>query len=122
MAYQDIGDIRDLPDFAGLKRDGDVPAGDRIYRMPYLDPQGRMTIAQWNTASFGPDYRLPPLEAIGEVFTWQVPSGVARGEVRMRATVYMTMVVSSVADYMELPAAEKEPRVMGTTEVTLLVR
>ena len=122
MAYQDIGDIRDLPDFAGLKRDGDVPSGDRIYRMPYLDPQGRMTVAQWNTASFGPDYRLPPLEAIGEVFTWQVPSGVARGEVRMRATVYMTMVVSSVADYMKLPAVEKEPVVMGTTEVTVLVR
>ena len=122
MAYQDIGDIRGLPDFAGLKRDGDVPTGDRIYRMPYLDPQGRMTVAQWNTASFGPDYRLSPLEAIGEVFTWQVPSGVATGEVLMRATVYMTMVVSSVADYMKLPAAEKEPMVMGTTEVTVLVR
>ena len=38
-----------------------VPAGDRIFRLPYLDPQGRMTIAQWNTASFGPDYRLAPL-------------------------------------------------------------
>ena len=38
MAYQDIGD---------------VPDGDRIFRMPYFDPQGRMTVAQWNTASFG---------------------------------------------------------------------
>ncbi len=122
MAYQDIGDIRGLEDFAGLSRDGDVPAGDRIYRMPYLDPQGRMTVAQWNTASFGPDYRLPPLEAIGETFTWQVPTGAAKGEVKVSATAYMTMVVSSVADYMKLPAAEKEAMVMGTTEVTVVVK
>jgi hypothetical protein len=34
MAYQDIGDIRGLADFAGLLRDGDVPPGDRIFRLP----------------------------------------------------------------------------------------
>jgi len=122
MAYQDIGDIRGLSNFTGLSRDGDVPAGDRIYRMPYLDPQGRMTIAQWNTASFGTDYRLPPLEAIGETFTWQLPPDLSRGEVEIRATVYMTMVVSSVVDYLKLPDAEKEPTVMGETEVTVVVR
>ncbi len=122
MAYQDIGDIRGLKNFAGLSRDGDVPSGDRIFRMPYLDPQGRMTVAQWHTASFGPDYRLPPLEGIGEVFTWRLPSGVARGDLKIRATVYMTLVVSSVVDYMKLPAAEKEPMVMGTTEITAVVR
>lgn len=122
MAYQDIADIRGLSNFAGLSRDGDVPAGDRIYRMPYLDPKGRMTIAQWNTASFGPDYRLPPLQARGETFTWQVPANVAKGPVKVTATVYMTMVVSSVVDYMKTPASEKEPMAMGTTEVTLLVK
>ena len=122
MAYQDIGDIRGLTNFTGLSRDGDVPAGDRIYRMPYLDPQGRMTIAQWNTASFGPDYRLPPLEAIGETFTWQLPPDLSRGEVEIRATVYMTMVVSSVVDYLKLPDAEKEPIVMGETEITVVGR
>lgn len=122
MAYQDIGDIRGLDSFRGLSRDGDVPAGDRIYRMPYLDPAGRMTTAQWNTASFGPDYRLPPLEAIGETFSWRPSPDVARGDVTITGTVYMTMVVSSVVDYMKLPAAEKEPMVMGTTEVTVLVK
>ena len=63
LAYQDIGDIQGLAGFAGLKRDGEVPAGDRIFRLPYLDPKGRMTIAQWNTASFGPTTgwrRSPP--------------------------------------------------------------
>jgi len=121
MAYQDIGDIKGLEKFAGLSRDGEVPAGNRIFRMPYLDPKGRMTIAQWNTASFGPDYRLPPLEAKGETFTWQLPPDIAKGEVRVTATVYMTLVVSSVVDYMKIPAKEKEPMVMGATEVTLLV-
>jgi len=122
MAYQDVGDIKGLENFAGLSRDGDVPAGDRIYRMPYLDPQGRMTIAQWNTASFGPDYRLPPLEAIAETFTWRLPADVPKGDLHIRATVYMTLVVSSVVDYLKLPAAEKEPVAMGTTEIALRVR
>jgi hypothetical protein len=122
MAYQDIGDIRGIADFAGLSRDGEVPDGNRIYRMPYLDPQGRMTIAQWNTASFGVDYRLPPLQAIAESFTWQLPADVSDGEVAIRATFYMTKVVSSVVDYMKLPAAEKEPMLMAKTEVTVVVK
>ena len=81
-----------------------------------------MTIAQWNTAAFGPDYRLPPLEARGETFTWSLPADVSPGELEIRATVYMTMVVSSVADYMKLPSTEKEPRVMGETQVEIVVR
>jgi hypothetical protein len=68
LAYQDTGDIKGLSGFEGLKRDGNVPAGDRIFRLPYLDPKGRMTIAQWNTASFGPDYRLAPLQAVNETY------------------------------------------------------
>ena len=56
-----------------------VPAGDRIFRLPYLDPKGRMTIAQWNTASFGPDYRLAPLQAVSETFTWKLPAEPAAG-------------------------------------------
>ena len=79
MAYQDIGLIQDIADFPGLKRDGQVPPGDRIFRMPYLDPQGRMTVAQWNTASFGPDYRLAPLTARNETFTWALPEELPEG-------------------------------------------
>ncbi len=122
LSYQDLGDIRGIAKFPGLARDGDVPAGDRIFRMPYLDAEGRMTIAQWNTASLGPDYRLPPLQAIGETFTWQLPPDIAKGETTIRAIVYMTRVVSSVVDYMKIPAVEKQPTVMGETQVTLLVR
>jgi hypothetical protein len=109
MAYQDIGDIKGLEGFAGLKRDGDVPAGDRIFRMPYFDPQGRMTVAQWNTASFGTDYRLAPLRAVNETFSWTLPADVASGEVVVTARVYYSKLVSSVADYLGVPEEEAEP-------------
>jgi hypothetical protein len=109
LAYQDIGDIQDLEGFEGLKRDGDVPPGDRIFRLPYLDPEGRMTISQWNTASFGPDYRLPPLEAVPETFTWTVPDTVPAGELVITGTVYYSRLVSSVAKHLGVPAEEAEP-------------
>lgn len=108
-AYQDIGDIKGLEGFAGLKRDGEVPAGDRIFRLPYLDEQGRMTVAQWNTAGFGTDYRLAPLEAKNETFTWMLPDDLPAGTVTVTATVWYSKLVSSVADYMGVPAEEAEP-------------
>lgn len=49
--------------------------------MPYLDPQVRMTVAPWHTANLGPDYRLPPLEAKNETFTWPLPKTMAPGKV-----------------------------------------
>jgi len=109
LAYQDIGDIKGLDGFPGLLRDGDVPEGDRIFRMPYLDPQGRMTIAQWNTAAFGPDYRLAPLQAVTESFTWTLPEEIPLGEVTVTARVYYSRLVSSVAEYLKVPAEEYEP-------------
>ncbi len=113
LAYQDIGDILGLESFAGLARDGQVPSGDRIFRLPYLDPAGRMTIAQWNTASFGTDYRLPPLQARNETFTWKLPPDVAAGPVRVRATVWYALLASSVAEYLGVPKEEAESVKMG---------
>ncbi len=121
MAYQDIGDIRNLPGFAGLKRDGDVPAGDRIFRLPYLDPQGRMTIAQWNTAGFGPDYRLAPLVAVPENYTWTLPADLPAGEVRVTATAYYSRLVSSVAAFLGVPEGEGAPVVMSTAAASFTV-
>ena len=106
LAYQDIGEIKGIADFPGLIRDGEVPAGDRIFRLPYLDPQGRMTIAQWNTASFGPDYRLAPLQAVRETFTWTVPDAAEPGPMTVHATVYFSRLVSSVAEYLGVPEEE----------------
>ncbi|MCA9750782.1 MAG: NapC/NirT family cytochrome c, partial [Gemmatimonadetes bacterium] len=103
-AYQDLGEIQGLANFAGLPRDGEVPAGDRIFRLPYLDPKGRMTIAQWNTASFGPDYRLAPLAAVNETFTWKLPADLASGPVQVRAEVWYSRLVSSVGEHLGVPA------------------
>ena len=118
LAYQDIGDIQGLSGFAGLKRDGDVPDGDRIFRLPYLDPKGRMTVAQWNTASFGVDYRLAPLQAVVENFTWKMPAEVAPGPVTVTAQVWYSRLVSSVAEYMKVPASEYEPVLMNSHSTT----
>ena len=121
MAYQDIGDIKGLAGFAGLKRDGEVPDGDRIFRLPYLDPQGRMTIAQWNTASFGPDYRLAPLSAVNETFTWKLPDDVAPGPVTVTAEVWYSRLVSSVAEYLKVPREESQPVLMNSHTTTFTV-
>ncbi len=109
LAYQDIGDIKGLEGFPGLKRDGDVPEGDRIFRLPYLDPKGRMTVAQWNTASLGPDYRLAPLKAVNETYTWKLPETMAVGRVTITATVWYSRLVSSVAVFLKVPRDEYIP-------------
>jgi hypothetical protein len=121
LAYQDIGDIQGKPGFPGLKRDGEVAEGDRIFRLPYLDPQGRMTIAQWNTASFGPDYRLAPLAAVNETFTWTLPQDIAPGNVTVTAEVWYSRLVSSVAEYLEVPREESEPVRINSHATTFTV-
>jgi hypothetical protein len=106
LAYQDLGEIQGISGFPGLERDGQVPAGDRIFRMPYLDPKGRMTVAQWNTASFGPDYRLAPLRSVTEMYSWTLPADTAKGPTKVTATVWYSRLVSSVAEHMKVPAEE----------------
>ena len=122
MAYQDIGDIKGIENFEGISRDGNVPAGDRIFRLPYLDEQGRMTVAQWNTAAFGTDYRLAPLQAKNETFSWALPEDLPAGTVTVTATVWYSKLVSSVAEYMGVPAEEAEPVMMGTHSTTIEVK
>ncbi len=122
LAYQDIGDIQEIENFKGLLRDAPVPAGDRIFRLPYLDPKGRMTVAQWNTAAFGPDYRLKPLQAVNESFSWSLPEGVAPGPVTVTATVWYSRVVASVAQFLEIPAEEFAPVKMSDHAVTIEVK
>ena len=121
LAYQDLGDIQGLADFKGVRRDGPVPVGDRIYRLPYFDPEGRMTIAQWNTAAFGTDYRLPPLEARTETFTWELPGDVATGPLEVTAKVYYSRLVSSVAQHLGVPEEEYAPVEIAAHETMLTV-
>jgi len=107
LAYQDMGIPLERPDFAGVQRDG-IPLGDRIFRMPYLDPQGRMTIMQWNTASFGVDYRIGPRETKLETFTWEMPADIALGRVTIEARLNYQKLVRPVAEFLDVPEDESE--------------
>ena len=107
LAYQDMGIALNQPDFPGVQRDG-VPVGDRIFRMPYFDPQGRMTIQQWNTKSLGVDYRIGPRETKIETFTWQLPDDIALGKVYFTAELNYSKLVKPVADFLKVPAEESE--------------
>ena len=112
LAYQDMGIALDDPNFAGVQRDA-IPVGDRIFRKPYLDPQGRMTIQQWNTASFGPDYRLGPKETKIETYTFKLPFDIAEGPVKVTATVNYQKLITSVGEYLGVPAEEMETIKVG---------
>jgi hypothetical protein len=107
LAYQDMGIALNNPSFPGVQRDG-IPIGDRIFRMPYFDPQGRMTIQQWNTKSQGVDYRLGPRETKIETFTFQVPDSIAPGQLKVVATLNYQKLVKPVADFLNVPADEAE--------------
>ncbi|MCB2198742.1 NapC/NirT family cytochrome c [bacterium] len=120
LAYQDMGLPLDKPDFEGVRRDGSVQVGDRIFRMAYLDPQGRVTIQQWNTKTFGPDYRIGPRETKLETFTYDLPFEVAPGELTVTATLYYSKLVSSVAELLGVPD-EAEPYLVNEHSTTLTI-
>ncbi len=107
LAYQDMGIPLDDPAFPGVQRDG-VPVGNRIFRMPYFDPQGRMTIMQWNTKSLGVDYRIGPRETKLETFTFQVPDVIEPGPMTVTATLNYQKLVKPVADFLKVPDDEEE--------------
>lgn len=113
LAYQDMGIPKGIPDFKGVQRDG-VPFGDRIFRMPYFDPQGRMTIMQWNTKSLGVDYRIGPRETKIETFTWQLPDDIPLGKITFKAQLNYQRLVKPVADFLNVPEEETEIVVVNT--------
>lgn len=113
LAYQDMGIPLKDPNFAGLQRD-DIPEGSRIFRMPYFDSQGRMTIQQWNTASQGVDYRIGPRETKIESFSFRIPENLKSKQLKFQATLYYQLLVSSVAKYLKVPSEEYEPFVVNT--------
>lgn len=113
LAYQDLSIPLGKPDFPGLQRDG-VPEGDRIFRMPYLDPDGNMTIMQWYTKSLGVDYRIGPRETKIETFTFDVPEDAALGKMTFNARLNYQLLVKPVADYLNVPEEESEIILVNT--------
>ncbi len=107
LAYQDMAIALDDPNFKGVQRDG-IPIGDRIFRMAYFDPQGRMTIQQWNTKSLGVDYRIGPRETKLETFSFVVPENAAKGKLEISATLNYQLLVKPVADFLGVPEEESK--------------
>jgi hypothetical protein len=120
LAYQDMGIPLDIPDFQGVQRDG-VPEGDRIYRLPYFDPQGRMTIMQWNTASLGPDYRIGPRETKLETFTWTVPDTAAPGTLVVKATLNYQKLPMPIVEFLGVPKEEAQVIEVNSHQATVTV-
>ncbi len=120
LAYVDMGVPKGIADFKGVQRDG-VPVGDRIFRMPYLDPNGIMTIMQWNTAKLGVDYRIGPRETKIETFTWELPEDIPVGKVTFKAELNYQKLVKPVADFLGVPEDESEIVPVNTAETWIEV-
>jgi hypothetical protein len=118
LAYQDMGIALGDPDFEGVQRDG-IPIGDRIFRMPYFDPQGRMTIQQWNTKSLGVDYRIGPRETKLETCTFNLPYDIALGPMTVTATLNYQKLIKPVADFLEVPEEESEIIIVNSHSTTV---
>ena len=116
LAYKDFKYIMGLSDdYKGLRRE-DVPIGDRIFRMPYFDPEGNVTICQWNTKSLGTDYRIGPRETKIETYTWNLPDDMPEGMVKVTASMYYRKLVKPVGDYLKVPDDETEAILINKAE------
>jgi hypothetical protein len=113
LAYQDMGVPLGITDFKGVQRDG-IHSGNRIFRMPYFDPEGRMTIMQWNTVKTGVDYRIGPRETKIENFTFHLPFDIAPGDMKVRAVLNYQLLLKPVADLLKVP--EDESKIMMVNE------
>ncbi len=123
MAYQAIGEIMEIKGFKGLKRDGDVPDGARIFRKPFFDPKGRMTICQWYTKNNTlVDYRIRPRETKIENYVWKLPEGLPKGKLTINANLYYAEVPSSVGKFFKLPESEYRPMLVNSARLTLSIR
>ena len=123
VAYQAMGEIMEVPGYKGISRDGNVPDGSRIFRRPFFDPQGRMTICQWFTKKNSDiDYRIGPRETKLETYTWNVPETVSPQTMIVTATLYYSLVPSSVGEFMKLPSYAYEPKVVNAATLALDIR
>jgi hypothetical protein len=97
-----------------------VPDGARIFRRPFFNPDGEMTIMQWYTAENTlVDYRFAPRETKTETYTWQIPQDIAGDIITFEFISYYSLVPSSVGEFLELPEYYYDPFVTGSASLTL---
>jgi hypothetical protein len=118
-----MGEIMEIPGYKGISRDGKVPDGSRIFRRPFFDPQGRMTICQWFTEkNTDIDYRIGPRETKLETYTWTVPATFSGQSADITATLYYSLVPSSVGEFLKLPPYSYEAKLVNKASLTLKIR
>jgi hypothetical protein len=118
LSYMAMGEIMELDGYKGIKRDGNVPDGARIFRKPFFDPKGRQTICQWYTADNTlVDYRIGPRETKVEKYEWTVPQDAAPGKMTVTATLYYSEIPSSLGEFFKLPGSEYSPMVVNSASV-----
>jgi hypothetical protein len=123
VAYQAMGEIMEVTGYKGISRDGNIPDGVRIFRRPFFDPKGRMTICQWYTAENSQiDYRIGPLETKEETYILTMPKDFSGDALTVDATLYYSLVPSSVGKFLELPAYAYEPRFVNSATMVLNVK
>lgn len=123
IAYQAMGEIMEIPGYKGISRDGKLPDGSLIFRRPFFDPQGRMTICQWFTEKNSDiDYRIGPRETKLETYTWNVPETFSGETAIITATLYYSLVPSSVGEFLKLPPYSYEAKVVNKATLTLEIR
>ena len=123
VAYQAMGEIMEIPGYKGISRDGKLPDGSRIFRRPFFDPKGRMTICQWYTEeNTGIDYRIGPRETKQETYTWNVPAAFPPQTATITATLYYSLVPGSVGEFMKLPSYAYEAKVVNSASLELMIK
>jgi hypothetical protein len=123
FAYQAMGEIMEIPGYKGISRDGNLPDGSRIFRRPFFDPNGRMTICQWFTAkNTDIDYRIGPRETKLETYTWNVPDKFPSQTATITATLYYSLVPRSVGEFMKLPSYAYEAKVVNSASLELKIK
>jgi hypothetical protein len=123
LAYQAMGEILERENFKGLSRDGKVQPKCRIFRKPFFDPRGRMTICQWYTAENEKvDYRIGPRQTVIEHYAWKAPDDAKKGPVTLTATLYFSQVPTSIGEYLDLPEEEYARVLVNRVSETVVLK
>ncbi|MFA5629621.1 MAG: multiheme c-type cytochrome [Dehalococcoidales bacterium] len=119
-AYSDMATVMEIANFEGISRDGDVPDGARIFRRPFFNPEGEMTIMQWYTAENTlVDYRFGPRETKTETYTWKLPADIADGPITIDFKIYFSLVPSSIADFLKLEEEFHAAYLTGSSSIII---
>ena len=120
-AYSDMGALMGV-DASNISRDGNVPDGARIFRQPFFNPDGEMTILQWYCAdNTSVDYRFGPRETKTETYTWKLPDNIPDGTLTIEFNMYYSLVPTSIGEFLGLDEYYYTAYPTGSSSITVNV-